>query len=406
VTVLPTEALSAPAEPQVRPRTRRAPVVAVLLAVGAVLLVVVIALVARRPTTGARAPYDARSVQPNGTHALTQLLLDRGVDVSFGDTGDARSTVVVLAGDLDAAGYRRLTGSGARLVLLGDGGVTGLDQVDRIVRTRSPGCDLPVAVNAGTARAGSAGFAGPKVSKPGTATITASCYDGSLVALSISSSAGSGDGQVTLLGDGSFLTNEYLAKDGNAALALGLFGGRSKLVWYQPSSPVGGGESLTSLLPSRVPLAALQLVIGVVALAVWRGRRLGPVVEEPLPVVVRGAETVEGRARLYRAGRARGTAAAALRAAAQRRLSARLSLGRDPSPQAIVHAVATRTGWRAESVGALLYGAVSAGPAGPAGPAGRPAHHLIPESIDIPDDATLVRLVDDLDALEKEVRTL
>jgi len=31
---------------------------------------------------------------------------------------------------------------------------------------------------------------------------------------------------------------------------------------------------------------------------------------------------------------------------------------------------------------------------------------MIPESIDIPDDATLVRLVDDLDALEKEVRTL
>ena len=60
----------------------------------------------------------------------------------------------------------------------------------------------------------------------------------------------------------------------------------------------------------------------------WRGRRLGPLVHEPLPVVVRSAETQEGRARLYRQARARDRAAAALRTATLRRLAGRLQATR------------------------------------------------------------------------------
>ena len=72
-------------------------------------------------------------------------------------------------------------------------------------------------------------------------------------------------------------------------------------------------------------------------LALWRARRLGPVVAEPLPVVVRAAETVEGRARLYRRGGARGQAA---RGAARRRPVAgsgrALGLPRRADPPAVV----------------------------------------------------------------------
>ena len=49
-------------------------------------------------------------------------------------------------------------------------------------------------------------------------------------------------------------------------------------------------------------------------LVLWRARRLGPVVTEPLPVVVRSAEVVEGHGRLYSRAGARDRAAAALRA--------------------------------------------------------------------------------------------
>ena len=75
---------------------------------------------------------------------------------------------------------------------------------------------------------------------------------------------------------------------------------------------------------------AAQLCLVVVLLALWQGRRLGPLVAERIPVVVRASETVEGRARLYRSRRARDRAAAALRTAALQRMLPRLGLGPNP----------------------------------------------------------------------------
>ena len=44
----------------------------------------------------------------------------------------------------------------------------------------------------------------------------------------------------------------------------------------------------------------------------WRGRRLGPLVVEPLPVVVKAVESTQGRGRLYRRVRDRAHAAGIL----------------------------------------------------------------------------------------------
>jgi hypothetical protein len=117
-----------------------------------------------------------------------------------------------------------------------------------------------------------------------------------------------------------------------------------------------------------------------VLVAVWRARRLGPVVTEPLPVVVRAAEATEGRARLYRRARARDRAADALRGAAVSRLAPRFGLGTAPDPQALAESLARHTGRPPHLVADLLYGPV-------------------PD-----DDAGLVALADALDALEEEVR--
>jgi hypothetical protein len=62
---------------------------------------------------------------------------------------------------------------------------------------------------------------------------------------------------------------------------------------------------------------------------------------------------VEGRARLYRAHRARDRAAGALRTAALTRLLPRLGLGRNAAPPAVTAAVAQRTG---RDTGAVLFG--------------------------------------------------
>ncbi|WBB64852.1 DUF4350 domain-containing protein [Micromonospora sp. WMMD812] len=87
-----------------------------------------------------------------------------------------------------------------------------------------------------------------------------------------------------------------------------------------------------------------QLALALLLAALWRARRLGPPAPEPLPVTVRSAETVLGRARLYRRAGARGPAARTLRAAALARLLPRLNLPADTPPDGVATAVAARTG--------------------------------------------------------------
>lgn len=204
---------------------------------------------------------------------------------------------------------------------------------------------------------------------------------------------------VTVLGSGGPLTNGRLLDRGNAALGMNLVGARPNAVWLIPGLPEpgsGGDKSFQDLVPFGVKLAALQLLIAVVLAALWRSRRLGPVVTEPLPVIVRSAETVEGRSRLYRAQHARDRAADALRAGTRERLVPRLGLARslaqDPaSAQEIVMAIAGRLGsagtvpgtrprqWDETTIGFALYGPAPA------------------------DDAGLVGLSDLLDDLERQL---
>ncbi len=91
-------------------------------------------------------------------------------------------------------------------------------------------------------------------------------------------------------------------------------------------------------------------------IVVWRARRLGPPVTEPLPVVVRAAEVVEGHGRLYRRARAHDRAAAALRAATVRRLAEEAGLPRPASVDDVVTATARATGREAGAIRRLLTG--------------------------------------------------
>ncbi|MBO0829094.1 MAG: DUF4350 domain-containing protein, partial [Streptosporangiales bacterium] len=133
-------------------------------------------------------------------------------------------------------------------------------------------------------------------------------------------------------------------------------------------------------VPLPVRVAAFGAVLALAVFAFARGRRLGPVLAERLPVVVRATETTEGRSRLYRSLRARERAVQALRGGVVARLRSLVRLPRDADPSAVVAAVAEHTGRDPVEVEGLLHGAAPT------------------------DDATLVRLADELDALEKEVR--
>ena len=125
----------------------------------------------------------------------------------------------------------------------------------------------------------------------------------------------------------------------------------------------------------------MQLFLAAVLTAAWRVRRLGPLVTEPLPVVVRASETVEGHGRLYRSRRSRGRAAAVLRGAALHRITGRAGAARHRGSGAVCAAVSGRTGRGQARLREVLFG-----------PAPR-------------DDAALVALGRDIDAVEEEVRT-
>ncbi|MEZ0074982.1 DUF4350 domain-containing protein [Planotetraspora sp. GP83] len=273
-----------------------------------------------------------------------------------------------------APGDRLLVGAVPYLDVLASG-VTPKDRGAR-VRSREPDCALREAT-----RAGSAFMGGMAYTAPAGAT---GCYPAggkpTLVRYVTNGHT------VTVVGDGSFMSNLRLAEDGNAALAMNLAGTKPRLIWLVPPAEPepgvntgSGDESLGSLIPPGVDWAVVQLIVAVGVVALWRGRRLGPVVAERLPVVVRAAETVEGRGRLYRARRARDRAALALRAAAVDRVTPRLGLSRTASPDEIVAATAVRTGEEMEHVRFALYGTAPA------------------------DDAALVALAGYLDAIERQV---
>lgn len=354
-------------------RSGRGPVLAVI---GLVLVIAVLALIRGTSPSGA---LDPRSYDQQGTHALAALLEQGGTSVQVVSSGtqalaaSGPRTVVVVPFPEQLPG--------AELALVGQvpGGLLVLgaeqDAVDAlglpvavdpasVAQVRRPACALPVAVRAGAVRVGGAGYSGA-----GTGCYASGGTAG-LLAL---------DGGRVLLGSADPLTNQRLAEEGNASLALGLLGSADKVLWLLPSAaapPVGGRQGLLELLPDRVVAAGLQLGLAVVVLALWRARRLGRVVVEPLPVVVRAAEAVEGRGRLYRVARARDAASDALRQASVDAAGRRLGLS---GPDGLVEATAARTGRPAAAVQDLLYGPVPV------------------------DDAALQRLADDLTRFDTEV---
>jgi hypothetical protein len=361
-------------------RAARAP-----LLIGCIVLLaaIVIAIAYRAPAAGR---LDPEAVGPEGSRALAQLLRDRGVDVhrtrALPPPGATGTVLVAGAQLLSEAQLTWLSswGAGRHVVLVEPPDVTALGatvEADRAppVRSHQPGCDLDVAETAGSARMG-----GTTYSVDGDAvTCYAAAGRPTLVQVR------RGDTAVTLLGAGDFLTNEHLDDDGNAALAIGLLSDDPVVHWVLPS-PFGPPEEADSdqaigeLLPDRIGWLTLQLLVAGVVAALWRGRRLGPVVAERLPVVVRAAEAVEGRARLYAAGQARGRAAELLRTGTRDRLVRALALAPDASPDAVIKAVSARSRRDGTAVAALLYG---------------PA----PD-----DDESLVRLATELDTLDSEVR--
>jgi hypothetical protein len=335
--------------------------------------------------TGPSGRLDPEVYEPGGARALAELLRDAGVEVERAGTVEQaaeldtpRTTVVVPFPEaLTAPELERVQELNGWVLVIGalddELEALGLDAQAAppvAVEVRQPACGLPAAQTAGTALLGGMTY------RPTAGEDVTGCYASSGRATLLDLPAQG----AMLVGDGTFLTNAALDEEGNAALALGLLAGREQVVFLLPDAgrdvPEGEAPTLSELLPDALTLAFWWGFVVLVVLALWRARRLGRVVEEPLPVVVRAAEAVEGRSRLYRAARARGQAAEQLRTGTRERAARRLGMGPATGREALVGAIAQRTGRDPAVVEGLLYGP----------PPG--------------DDAALVRLADDLRSLE------
>lgn len=387
-------------------RRWRAPIatVAFILAGG-----VVIAMLGAGPA--ATGQLDPRDVGPAGTHALAALLAGQGKHVSRVDTvavalAQAREpgTAVVIAdpGQVAASSLPKLSAAPADLLIIAPSrhalarlapGVTLAAEAD--VASYLPRCSWP-----GARLAGPADMGGLLLSSPARGGWRCYPAGGAAAARVAGTKAGQGappragyaslvryqrGGRViTVLGTGTPLTNRDLGNNGNAALALNLLAGESRIIWLMPGPTAGAAArsgSVYRLIPRPVYLVIAEIAVALVLAALWRMRRFGPLVFEPLPVVVRASETAEGHGRLYRSRRARGRAAAALRAAAVARITTRTGLPQTASPVGICRELARRTGRGEGQIYAMLFGPVPG------------------------DDAALVKLASDLDTLEGQVLT-
>ncbi|MGW1786509.1 DUF4350 domain-containing protein [Streptomyces sp. NPDC002143] len=344
---------------------------------------------------------DPRSPDPYGSRAVAELLADRGVSTRVATTLTAAqtaagpdTTLLIAAPDLLTKHQQRelrsaIAGSGGRTLLVAPGswsvstlapGVTA-DPANSRGTALSPDCALPAARRAGTAETGGIRYTTRHLSAD-------ECYPSARLATLLRIPDTTGDGDTIVLGAPDILYNKRLDEQGNASLALQLLGSRTHLVWYLPSlsdtsaTDPDDEKSFFDLLPSGWLWGTLQLFFAAALAALWRARRLGPLVPEKLPVAIHASETVEGRARLYRKADARDRAATALRSTTRTRLAPLLGVPvtQAHAPEALVPALSAHLHGDGQSLHCLLFGP----------PPG--------------DDAALIALADQLDALEREVR--
>jgi hypothetical protein len=382
--------------PAASPGSRRGRVVWVvaLLLVAGLVATAVTLVVQRSEHRGS--PLDPANPGREGAQAVARVLDDHGVSVRVargqhalldGPRPDGGTTVVVTEPD-------QLSGQTAETLL------DRVRQARRLVLVQpSPfvlsALRLPVTAEGGPSPAaaveaacGLDGLSAGDTVTPGgrsygsSAPDAVECFGFGQGAALVALPATAERPEVVVLGDGAILRNSEVTRLDNAGVALRMLARGEQLVWYVPS--ILDVSDLDTTPTSEVPKAVGPLVVlavlALLALMLWRGRRFGPLVTEPLPAVVKAIETTQSRGRLYRKARDTGRAAQALRERSARRLATYLGLPPASTGAVVATAAAAAAQRDPQTVHALLTG---------------PAPST---------EAALLTLANDLSDLEKEVR--
>lgn len=380
-----------PAAPAPKPRWWRRRWVRIVVPLAVIVVALVVILLGLAIAVIGRVEDDPRSLAPRGSAALVQVLRDQGVTIDLTDAVQP-STERLTAGDTLVVTSPDRLGSGQWEQLLAE------RPADVVLIRPGPGTLFQLGVPARavsfngipvppTAQCTDPDAQRAESLEPGYVTTVYAPGDGVTSCFILSEGAA----YVTYERDGTRFhllaagnRNNELDKSGNASFTMAVLGHQAHAVWLVAKDETSGpsGEDTDPppmLLPRGWLWGWLMVGVGFIIVCVWRGRRLGPILSERLPVKVRASETLEGHGRLYHRMGVRDRAAAALRAAVVRRLGRRFG---QSDPLILAGLIADQTGIPAMEVREALTG--------------RP-----PTT-----DDELVALKKTLDHIEQEVRTL
>lgn len=368
----------------------------VIMLVGVVVLALAMILI--RPS-GNKIPLHPDNHHEDGSMALANVLKDQGVGLTVTHSpeeaaakADEDTTVFFLdAWFVEESLYDEIHDSGANLVIA----QPTEDTLSRLAssltlddQVHEPGGDDSnlVAAECSDPHAQAAAKISP--SAPGFMLEQDDDQDLELyfVQNDMGAFAATDDGSIRFFADIAPFQNDELDSAGNAALTIRSLGEKPELLWVIPSFTDSGvessgdqGPSLFDFLPPWFGGAMLLSLLVAVVAAFWRGRRMGPLMVEPLPVEVHSTETTIGLGHLYRRGSSLVHAGQALRSGAALRCAQRLGLAASTPNSALAAAVAHATSRDYESVFALLFGSAPA------------------------NESDLLHLAHSLDSLESEV---
>lgn len=325
--------------------------VAIVLTV-VVLLVLAIAATASNSRPSSTVPLDPDNRGASGASALASIIDRHGVDVQVVHGIDElqrtprpdADTTVVISGSVSTtspvAQAIRNRVSGADRIVLIDPPFTML-----------PALSIPVAFSSGNLELSAAQADCQAAGISPTDTVTSDLGMGLELLLPIPGTSlcfPQGNGAYNAVVSpadtsrptvvaitGTMTRNDTLADHDNAGVAVRAIATTDHVLWYVPQAGdtvarKSAGESDQSILPRAVGPTVLLLFFALIALAIWRGRRFGPLSAEPLPAVVKAIETTQSRGRMYRRAGASDRAAAVLRIHTIARLANYLGLPYDP----------------------------------------------------------------------------
>lgn len=326
------------------------------LLIAATLAVVALMAVLTTIPGPADQPLDPASTSLTGGAALASVLEDHGVDIHVVRSSaelqktpvDRFTTVVVTSSDALGPETTRHVAYVARSGLLVVVGPTPLVAEE---------LEVPLTGQSAGQRAGNCDLG--RFDKLEMSTVSGAEFDTTWNCFAEEGGGWLGyeSDHLALLGPGEILSNgEILAAD-NAAIALTLLGNNPDLVWYIPDpadSPGSVSATMRDVVPRWLWPALLMVSLAVLGTMIWRGRRMGPVLQEPLPVSVKAIETTVSRGRIYRRAGDRFHAARGLRSATKDRLLSALHLPPGIDDSALFAQLSAISGQSPEEIARVL----------------------------------------------------